>query len=987
MMLMRRSQSRPRTRLSRSISGSAQGSRWGITLSLAAVGFLLLGSVVFLQVKLASIRHASRGPQIEKEDDLDSELQLQQWDRIEFKGDDSGEVSRTGLQLANSETSNAAHKLQVTKEGRKDAGGELEQSFSEKSRVREGSAFKKDTSEKLELEGREFLEEDRLDVDDAEKLMKENMEYFEDDEINFGDGGIEDFEDLRDDQDGAFAEEGDKFKDGEVEDDMEEQSDDVESDEIAKSNSNDSARKEGGLTREDGVDIEENNGDERREPEQSKLESLRPIADAGNVAESKITTDSKGHTEKKQNDSFYMDSDREVLRTHAQRSGSGSDEINQSKEDKGYDAGETTSAKNLERLGQIRTVPRWVPAHRKTDLEDQRNNTDLKINPVSMDGNATKEHLRKQSFWDNLLGLKNVPSAKGNYLSNILVARKYGLNVNSNGQQRQAKELKQERGQTSLEQRSNPESSEVNMGGSVSAAKHKGIFSSDDEPLDVDVQRKLEELVDIEDALFLNKETAPPKIISTRSSTKTSSKTTHISDSSKREKAGKAAVDLLNPLNNPLLQDPDMIGPGGLTRNDRAILKALRKTSFDDIPSPNFWRIKDNGEKGSARMLQDSSDLKRLSIIYPRQPNESATDALKAVDDTIGHEDDNKREKSMVGNTFKPELATHNEVATGQDNETPTSGGTPYSALNSKSHYQEKNLEGSGFANLMEVQVEEQDDQEEMAEEASAEESYETSTEESHRRWGSFPGMDSNLRFFKFMDIFLDSRSCQLKVFMAWTTPPWSFSVRHQRGLESLFHFHPQACVVVFSESIELDFFREFFQEGYGGVYLDFDVIILREFTDFRNTVGLENFEENWRLNGAVMAFERRSPFLEACLVEYTATYDDKLLSWNGADLLTRISNRQATEYGRKWVEVTKELHTVLPTTFFPIKSSSIHSYFTVPAEEDERQSHVELLDKILQESSAFHFWNSVTAMLVPETGSLVERVINHFCTKCADVI
>ena len=46
---------------------------------------------------------------------------------------------------------------------------------------------------------------------------------------------------------------------------------------------------------------------------------------------------------------------------------------------------------------------------------------------------------------------------------------------------------------------------------------------------------------------------------------------------------------------------------------------------------------------------------------------------------------------------------------------------------------------------------------------------------------------------------------------MVWNSPPWIYGVRHQRGLESLLLHHKDACVVVFSETIELDFFKDNF--------------------------------------------------------------------------------------------------------------------------------------------------------------------------------
>jgi len=77
--------------------------------------------------------------------------------------------------------------------------------------------------------------------------------------------------------------------------------------------------------------------------------------------------------------------------------------------------------------------------------------------------------------------------------------------------------------------------------------------------------------------------------------------------------------------------------------------------------------------------------------------------------------------------------------------------------------------------------------------------------------WGYFPGLPLRLSFNDFMDAFFRKGKCVMRVFMVWNSPPWMFTVRYQRGLESLLFHHPNACVVVFSETIELDFFKDSF--------------------------------------------------------------------------------------------------------------------------------------------------------------------------------
>ncbi|KAF3783800.1 hypothetical protein EJ110_NYTH30518 [Nymphaea thermarum] len=59
------------------------------------------------------------------------------------------------------------------------------------------------------------------------------------------------------------------------------------------------------------------------------------------------------------------------------------------------------------------------------------------------------------------------------------------------------------------------------------------------------------------------------------------------------------------------------------------------------------------------------------------------------------------------------------------------------------------------------------------------------------------------------------------------------------------------------------------------------------------------------------------------------------------------------------------------------------------PASDDEGEIiKLEVLfQKIINESYAFHFWHGLTSTLVPHTGSLVEKVLNHDYLRCHDVL
>ncbi|CAK8577382.1 unnamed protein product [Lathyrus sativus] len=302
--------------------------------------------------------------------------------------------------------------------------------------------------------------------------------------------------------------------------------------------------------------------------------------------------------------------------------------------------------------------------------------------------------------------------------------------------------------------------------------------------------------------------------------------------------------------------------------------------------------------------------------------------------------------------------------------------------------------------------------------------------------WGYFPGLPLRLSFNDFMDSFFRKGKCVMRVFMVWNSPPWMFTVRHQRGLESLLFHHPNACVVVFSETIELDFFKDsFLKDGYkvavvmpnldqllkgtpanvfssvwfewrktkfysthyselirlaalykyGGIYLDSDIIVLKPISFLNNSVGIEDHAAGSSLNGAVMAFGRHSLFIKKCLEEFYMTYDDNSLRWNGADLLTRVARKSEGEKNKtiKRSELNEEPSHI----FFPINSQDITRYFVAPATETEKARQDVLLERILHESLTFHFWNSLTSALIPEPDSLVARLMNYACIRCLELL
>ncbi|RYR14121.1 hypothetical protein Ahy_B04g070759 isoform A [Arachis hypogaea] len=278
---------------------------------------------------------------------------------------------------------------------------------------------------------------------------------------------------------------------------------------------------------------------------------------------------------------------------------------------------------------------------------------------------------------------------------------------------------------------------------------------------------------------------------------------------------------------------------------------------------------------------------------------------------------------------------------------------------------------------------------------------------------------------------------CSMRVFMVWNSPPWMYSVRHQRGLESLLFHHPEACVVIFSETMELDFFKDtFVKDGYkvtivmpnldellkgtpahifssvwfewrktkfyathyselirlvalyryGGIYLDSDIIVLKPIYFLNNSLGMEDdLEAEKALNGAVMAFEKHSLFMKECLEEFYRTYDDTSLRGNGADLLTRVAKQFLGKENKSVKQL--ELKVEPSYIFFPISLQDITRFFSAPETETQKAWQDALLESILHKSLTFHFWNHLTYALIPEPNSLVNRLMNRACLRCSELL
>ncbi|CAA6655681.1 unnamed protein product [Spirodela intermedia] len=273
-------------------------------------------------------------------------------------------------------------------------------------------------------------------------------------------------------------------------------------------------------------------------------------------------------------------------------------------------------------------------------------------------------------------------------------------------------------------------------------------------------------------------------------------------------------------------------------------------------------------------------------------------------------------------------------------------------------------------------------------------------------------------------EFFLHGNStCEHRFFMTWISPLKSFGERELFVIESLFKFHPHACLLILSNTMDTplgaallapflvrghpaalwlkrllaggvdpgevplgqnlsNLLRHAVLYKFGGVYLDADVIVLRSFSPLRNAIGAQAVDlatGNWsRLNNAVMAFDKGHPLLFKFIQEFSLTFDGNKWGHNGPYLVSRVAARVAGRPGFHF--------TVLPpAAFYPFDWSRIESLFRSPRSGEDRRRLSDKLRRLREASFALHLWNRHSKTMEVEEGSIVEQLMSDYCVFCND--
>ncbi|KAF8042291.1 hypothetical protein BT93_A0803 [Corymbia citriodora subsp. variegata] len=287
---------------------------------------------------------------------------------------------------------------------------------------------------------------------------------------------------------------------------------------------------------------------------------------------------------------------------------------------------------------------------------------------------------------------------------------------------------------------------------------------------------------------------------------------------------------------------------------------------------------------------------------------------------------------------------------------------------------------------------------------------------------------------------FGQENNCSVRFFMTWISLGRSFGRREFLALESLFKSNPYGCLLIISRTMDskLGFkkFKPILDHGfkviavtpdlpflfentpakawfnemktgtkdpgeiplaqnlsnliriavlfeYGGVYLDTDVIVLKDFAGLRNSIGAQSIDtmsRRWtRLNNAVMAFDRNHPLLLKFMTEFASTFDGNRWGHNGPYLVSRVVEKVNGKRGF-------EFKVLPPMAFYPVDWTRIGGLFRRPETRADAKWVAAKIAQLSGETYGVHLWNKQSRRLKIEEGSVIGRLIEDHCVACENI-
>ncbi|KNA03798.1 hypothetical protein SOVF_205670 [Spinacia oleracea] len=298
----------------------------------------------------------------------------------------------------------------------------------------------------------------------------------------------------------------------------------------------------------------------------------------------------------------------------------------------------------------------------------------------------------------------------------------------------------------------------------------------------------------------------------------------------------------------------------------------------------------------------------------------------------------------------------------------------------------------------------------------------------------------STRKFDEKMQQFISTKRCRVNIFMTWISPTRYFGKREMFSLESVLKAHPGGCVIIISRIMASKPGREMIQPlierghlilpivpdfpllftgtpahdwlerlkagqidpgkipitqnlsnllrlvilyKYGGVYLDTDMIILKDVSGLRNTIGVQELDEKKKIwvsvNNAVLVFDKEHPLLFRFMEEFNSTFDGSLWGHNGPYMASRVIKKSVHDS-------RYQFNMMSPVAFYPVDWFKIHKFFRNPKGNNDTDWTNDMFNKVSRESYGVHLWNKISIKMRIEKDSIIGRLISDHCIICKEV-
>ncbi|XP_064483116.1 lactosylceramide 4-alpha-galactosyltransferase-like [Ornithodoros turicata] len=137
----------------------------------------------------------------------------------------------------------------------------------------------------------------------------------------------------------------------------------------------------------------------------------------------------------------------------------------------------------------------------------------------------------------------------------------------------------------------------------------------------------------------------------------------------------------------------------------------------------------------------------------------------------------------------------------------------------------------------------------------------------------------------------------------------------------------------------------------FGGVYVDMDVLVLKNIAALRNSVSRERFPA---VGNSVLVFNKGHPFLLDCMREFASSYKSRLWAHNGPRLLERVLLKYCPPEllrNQPHLKCSGDVTVLSAEAFYPIPLAEWKTLF-------QPESTFKVL-KATEDSYTVHLWNS----------------------------